>query len=205
MSLKGSLPNNFERRNTMDLSQITAGLVAVSASRSAIAGTGSKVYLLSYSDINKATSVVTENVISSIVMNATKKGYIFETLDNSIDGTTDLVKGTYYPDFDQKLPLRIFSKTQAAKKFVESLKLARVVAIIENKEIGATGELKYECYGWDAGLELMSMTSSTAMPDKVVFDMVLGSGAKSKETSLPKSVFITDLAATETMLAGLIA
>jgi len=33
----------------------------------------------------------------------------------------------------------------------------------------------------------------------------LGSGAKSKETSLPKSVFITSVTATETMLAGLVA
>ena len=189
----------------MDLSQITAGLVAVSAARSAIAGTGSKVYLLSYTDINKATSVVTANVISSIVMQATKKGYIFETLDNSFDGSSDLVKGPYYSDFDHKLPLRIFTKTQAAKAFVESLKLARVVAIVENKEIGAAGELKYECYGWDAGLELTSMKTSTAMADKVVFELELGSGSKSKETSLPKSVFITSVTATETMLSGLIA
>ena len=103
------------------------------------------------------------------------------------------------------MPLRIFTKTQAAKKFVESLKLARVVAIVENKEIGTAGEIKYEAYGWDAGLELMSMKTSTAMPDKVVFELELGSGAKSKETSLPKSVFVTSVSATETMLAGLIA
>ena len=189
----------------MDLSQITAGLVAVSASRSGIAGTGSKVYLLSYSDVNKAGCTVTANVISAIVMQATKKGYVFETLDNSYDATSDLVKGTYYSDFDHKLPLRIFTKTQAAKAFVESLKLARVIVIVENKEIGAAGELKYEAYGWDAGLELMAMTTSTAMPDKVVFELQLGSGAKSKETSLPKSVFVTSVAATETMLAGLVA
>jgi hypothetical protein len=189
----------------MDLSQITAGLVAVSATRNAIAGTGSKVYLLSYSDINKESSTVTANVISAIIMQATKKGYIFETLDNSVDGSSDLAKGTYYSDFDHKLSLRIFSKTQAAKAFVESLKLARVVAIVENKETGVAGEIKYEAYGWDAGLELMTMKASTLMADKIVFDLELGSGAKSKETSLPKSVFITSVTATETMLAGLVA
>ncbi|MEI7503708.1 MAG: hypothetical protein WCJ61_10530 [Paludibacter sp.] len=188
----------------MDLSQITAGLVAVSASRNSIAGTGSKVYLISYSDINRITSTVVANVITAIVLNATKKGYIFETVDNSVDGSSDLVKGTYYSDFDHKVPLRVFAKTQAAKTFVESLKLARVVAIVENKETGVAGEIKYEAYGWDAGLELMTMKSTTAMADKVVYEMELGSGAKSKETSLPKSVFITSLTATETMLGGLI-
>jgi hypothetical protein len=189
----------------MDLSQITAGLVAASANRSAIPGTGSKVYLFSYTDINRALSTVTDNVISAIVMLATKKGYIFETIDNSVDGDTSLIKGTYYSDFDQTLALRIFSKTEAAKKFVNNMKLARVVAIVENKEIGAAGEIKYEAYGWDAGLELMEMKSPTTMADKVVYDMKIGCGAKSKETSLPKSVFITSLTATETMLAGLIA
>jgi len=189
----------------MDCSTITAGLVAANCARNSVPGTGSKVYLLSYADINKSTSVVTANVISSIIMQATKKGYIFETLDNSVDGTCDLVKGTYYSDFDQKLALRIFSKTQAAKAFVESLKLARVVAIVQNKEIGAAGEIQYECYGWDSGLELMTSKAPTVMTDKIVYDLELGSGAKSKETSLPKSVFITSTTVTEAMLAGLVA
>jgi len=189
----------------MDVSQITTGLVAVSATRNSIPGTGSKVYLLSYTDVNKISSTVTANVISAIVMQATKKGYVFETLDNSVDGETELVKGVYYSDFDQKLSLRIFSKTQAAKAFVESLKLARVIAIVQNKELGTAGEIQYEAYGWDAGLELMTMKAPTLMGDKVVYDLGLGSGAKSKETSLPKSVFITSVTATESMLAGLIA
>ena len=189
----------------MDLSQITAGLVAASATRSAVAGTGSKAYLVSYSDINRATATVTNNVISTIPMVATKKGYVYETIDNSILGSTDLVKGLYYSDFDQSLMLRIFTKTQAGKAFVESLKLARLVVIIENKELGTAGEIKYEAYGWDSGLELMEMKSTTEIGDKVVYELKLGSGAKAKELSLPKSVFVTSIAATETMLAGLVA
>lgn len=188
----------------MDLSKITAGLVAVSATRSGIAGTGSIAYIMSYSDIDRENSTVTANVISALVLKSPAKGYKFETLDNSIDGSSDLVKGVYYSDYEHKLPFRIFTKTQAAKAFVESLTLARVVVVIGNKEIGAAGELKWECYGWDAGLELMAMTTSTEMPDKVIFELQLGSGAKSKETSLPKSVYITSLTATESMLDGLL-
>jgi hypothetical protein len=189
----------------MDLSQITAGLVAISATRNSIAGTGSKVYLFSYTDINRTESTVTSNIISSLVLKANKKGYVFETLDNSVDGSSDLAKGVYISDFDQKVMLRVFAKTQEAKAYVENLKLARVVAVVENKETGTAGEIKYEAYGWDAGLELMAMKTSTAMPDKVVYEIELGSGAKSKETSLPKSVFITSVEATEAMLEGLIA
>ena len=189
----------------MDCSTIAAGLIAVNCAKSSVPGTGSKVYLLSYTEVNRVLSTVTNNVISAIIMAATKKGYVFETLDNSVDGDTALVNGTYYSDFDQSLMLRVFSKSQLSKTFVESLKLARVVAICENKETGIAGEIKYEAYGWDSGLELMEMKSSTLMADKVAFELKLGSGAKAKETSLPKSVFITDITATEAMLAGLIA
>ena len=189
----------------MDCSEITAGLVAVNCDKASVAGTGSKVRLISYSDINRDLSTVVDGVLTSIVLKATKKAYDFETVDNSVDGDSALVKGTYISDFDHNIMLRVFAKTEAGKKFVNKMKLARVVAVVENKELGTAGEVKYEAYGWDAGLELMEATSTTAMADKVVYEMKLGSGAKSKETTLPKSVFITDLTTTEAMLAALVA
>ena len=189
----------------MDCSEITSGLVAVNCDKASVAGTGGKVRLISYSDINRDLSTIVDGVITAIVLKAGKKAYDFETVDNSVDGDSSLAKGTYISDFDHSLMLRVFAKTEAVKKFVNKMKLARVVAVVDNKEIGAAGEVKYEAYGWDSGLELMEMKSSTLMADKVAFELKLGSGAKAKETSLPKSVFITDITATEAMLAGLIA
>lgn len=188
----------------MDCSKITAGLQAVACNDPAIPGTGQKVYLINYNDIDRTLSVVTDNVISDVILKPTAKGYLFETIDNSTEATTTLNKGKYFGNWQQNLSLRIFTKSELAKKFVNGLNGARVVAIVENKETGTAGEVKWEAYGWDAGLELNEVTAETVMTDLVVYSLTVGSGETSKESSLPKSVFKTDLATTETMLAALI-
>ena len=189
----------------MDCSKITQGLQAVICNVPAIPGAGSQVILLNYSDIDRKLSEVTDNVISSIILKGTAKGYKFETIDKSVLGEISLNKGTYFSSWQHDLTLRIFVKKEDAKKFVNNFNSARVIPIIENKELGPNGETKYEAYGWDSGLELNEAPSSTDMADLVVYQIKLGSGDKSKESSLPKSVFKTDLAQTELMLEALVA
>ena len=186
----------------MDCSKITQGLQAVNCAQPAIAGTNPRVILLNYADIDRKLSVVTNNVISDLISNS--KGFEFESLDNSAVGTSTFTKGTYFSNWQQDLVLRIFTKNELAKKFVNSLNGARVVAVVENKESGPDGQVKYEAYGWDAGLELNEATSTTEMADLVVYQLTLGSGEISKESSLPKSVFKIDLEQTETMLNSLV-
>lgn len=192
----------------MNCSTITAGLIAVVCGKPETAGTGSRVWLINYDDIDRAESVITNNVISDLILADTKKAYLFETIDNSTLGETSLNKGTFMSNFQHDLTLRIFAKSEAAKAFVNSLNGARVVAVVENKALtgsGATlGETKFEAYGWDAGLELNELASTTEMTDMVVYQPKIGSGT-AKESSLPKSVFKTSLAVTETMLDSLIA
>lgn len=190
--------------STLDCSAITAGLVAVNCSKQGISGTFSQVTLLNFSEINKATSVVTSDVISSIIMQTGKKGYAFTSHDDSTVGKATLKTGTYSNSWTHDLSLRIFVKTQATKTFVDALKNARVTAIVGNKETGTAGELKYEAYGWDTGLKVIKCEASTEVADGVYYDLELANSDKATESSLPKSVFVTDLAATELMLAGLL-
>lgn len=188
----------------MDCSKITSGLQAVICDKPAIPGTGEKVYIINYNDIDRELSVIANNVITDIILKGNATGYLFESLDNSTEGTTTLNKGKYISNWQQNLSIRIFAKNESAKAFVNELNGARVVAIIENKESGDSGEVKYEAYGWDAGLELNEVTAETIMTDYVVYSLTLGSGEISKESTLPKSVFKTDLASTETMLEALL-
>ena len=190
---------------TFDCSKLGMGLQAVVCGKPPVAGTGSKVILLNYSEIDRNLSVVADNVITALVLKQQATGYEFRGLDNSNLGATTLNKGTYMSNFQHDLTLRIFAKNEASKKFANSLNGARVVAIVQNKEQGDNGSVKWECYGWDAGLELNEFESNTEMADSVVYQILLGSGENSKESSLPKSVFSTDLTTTETMLDGLIA
>lgn len=197
----------------MNCSDITANLIAAVCGKQALAGTGQKVILINFEDIDKTLSEVVGDVINSIVLKSGKHAYAFTSLEDSTVGDFALNKGTYFNSWNHNLPLNIFTKSEASKKFMNLSAGARVVAVVENKEIGtasvggvvATGEVKYEVYGWDSGLELLEATGSTAIADGVVFAPKFGTGEKSKENSIPRSFFDTDLTTTEAALTALTA
>lgn len=197
----------------MNCSDITKNLIAAVCGKQALAGTGARVILINIEDIDRELSEVTGNVINSIVLKSTKKAYAFNSLEDSTVGDFALNKGTWFNTWNHNLPLNIFTKSEASKEFMNTAAGARVVAIVENKEIGTalsggvvtTGEVKYEVYGWDSGLELLEATGSTAIADGVVYNPKFGTGEKSKENSIPRSFFDTSITVTETALNSLLA
>ena len=188
----------------MDCSRITVGLIAANCAKTVVQGVGSKVILLNYEDINRDLSVVVGNVVSNIELKADVLGFEFETLPNATDVDTTIKKGKYFPETEDNVVIRIFVKTQAAKDFIESLKMGKVIPIHQNKELGEDGDTQYEAHGWDCGLEMLECKSTSAFADKVVYEIKLGFG-DAKETGLPKSVFKTSTVLTEAMLTALTA
>lgn len=189
----------------MDCASELLNATAADCENPAIAGLYGEVILLPFDAIDRTASTVTDNVISEIVMKATRKGYSFTSFDNSPLGAVSLVAGTYRNTLQHDLTLRVFVKTESIKKFVNAFVNARVVAIVKNKEMGVNGDTMYEAYGWDSGLILSTLTSDTSMADGVVYELVTGNDETSKEKSIQKSVWAGTLAATETMLATLTA
>lgn len=187
----------------MDCAKIAAGLAAAECGKMATSGTGTKVVLMNYDDIDKASSTVSSGVCTSLVLAANKLAYLFESIDKATTGEATFAKGTYIDSYDHAVTLRIFIKDQTSKNFINSLTNARVVAIVENRATGASGNTKYEVYGWDSGLKLSENAFTTDFADNVVFTAKLASDDNSKEGQLPLSYFITNLAGTETALAGL--
>lgn len=191
----------------MDCSKIKVGFEMAACGKPALAGTAPRVILLNYTDIDKAVSDMSatdENVIESIVLLAGAKGYEVDTLPNATVGEDTINKGTYTSTHQQNLTVRIFKKSAAAKKFVNGLTNARVVAIVQNNDRGVAGDTKYEVYGWDSGLELNDLTASTEMADNVPYLFTLGSGSVAQEGSLPKSFFNTDEATTDAAVDALL-
>jgi hypothetical protein len=188
----------------MNCTKIAADLTAAVCGQPPLAGTGARAILLNYDDVDKNASTVTNNIISEIIMDAGTQGYAFTTIEDSMLGETTLNKGTYFESLQHDLSLRIHTKTQAAKDFVDDIVGSKIIAIVENLETGTAGEIKYEVYGWDAGLEVNELTATTDMADETVYVIKLGSGEKSKEGTLPKSFFDTDIATTETAITSLL-
>lgn len=195
----------------IDCSKISAGLATDVCGAPAIAGTAGRVILVNYSDVDKALSTFKaetagckSRVLTSIVLKAGAVGFEFASLPNTTVGEDTIIVGTYRRRHQHNLTLRIFAKSQAAKCFVDSLGDARVVAIVENNERGPAGEVKYEVYGWDAGLELNELTASTEITDEVVYLLTLGSGTVAQESSLPISFYSETEAGTDTAVEALL-
>lgn len=189
----------------LDCSKIKTGFINQVCGKPAIAGTTARVILLSYSDVDKSKSVVTDNVISSLILKAGATGYEVDSLPNAIVGSDTINAGTYLKTHQHNVVVRIFKKSEAAKKFVNGLTNARVIAIVENNDTGDNGDTKYEVYGWDSGLELTEITVTTEMTDGVAYQVTLANGTIAQEGSLPMSLFNTDEKTTDLMVDGLLA
>lgn len=188
----------------LDCSKIKTGFTNQVCGKPAIAGTTARVILLSYSDVDKSKSVVTDNVISSLILKAGATGYEVDSLPNATVGSDTINAGTYLKTHQHNVVVRIFKKSEAAKKFVNGLTNARVVAIVENNDTGDSGDTKYEVYGWDSGLELTEITVTTEMTDGVTYQVTLANGTIAQEGSLPMSLFNTDEETTDLMVDGLL-
>lgn len=188
----------------LDCSKIKTGFINQVCGKPAIAGTTARVILLSYSDVDKSKSAVTDNVISSLILKAGATGYEVDSLPNATVGSDTINAGTYLKTHQHNVVVRIFKKSEAAKKFVNGLTNARVIAIVENNDTGDNGDTKYEVYGWDSGLELTEITVTTEMTDGVAYQVTLANGTIAQEGSLPMSLFNTDEATTDLMVEGLL-
>lgn len=189
----------------LDCSKIKTGFTNQVCGKPAIAGTTARVILLSYSDVDKSKSVVTDNVISSLILKAGATGYEVDSLPNATVGSDTINAGTYLKTHQHNVVVRIFKKSEAAKKFVNGLTNARVIAIVENNDTGDNGDTKYEVYGWDSGLELTEITVTTEMTDGVAYQVTLANGTIAQEGSLPMSLFNTNEKTTDLMVDGLLA
>lgn len=188
----------------LDCSKIKTGFTNQVCGKPAIAGTTARVILLSYSDVDKSKSVVTDNVISSLILKTGATGYEVDSLPNATVGSDTINAGTYLKTHQHNVVVRIFKKSEAAKKFVNGLTNARVIAIVENNDTGDNGDTKYEVYGWDSGLELTEITVTTEMTDGVAYQVTLANGTIAQEGSLPMSLFNTDEQTTDLMVEGLL-
>lgn len=189
----------------LDCSKIKTGFTNRVCGKPAIAGTTARVILISYSDVDKSKSVVSDNVISSLILKAGATGYEVDSLPNATVGSDTINAGTYLKTHQHNVVVRIFKKSEAAKKFVNGLTNARVIAIVENNDTGDNGDTKYEVYGWDSGLELTEITVTTEMTDGVAYQVTLANGTIAQEGSLPMSLFNTDEKTTDLMVDGLLA
>lgn len=173
----------------MDCGKITHGFIGGACGTALpIGGTGTEVVLLNYSDVVKDASGLDEvsGIISKITLKDGAKGFLFQSLENSTEGSATLSAGTYVDTYDHSVTLRIFKDTAEAKAWVNSMKGARFIAIVGKR---TTGKNHWEVFGWDSGLKLSENAYNTTFTDNVALSPVISSDDTSKESSLPFTFF----------------
>lgn len=191
----------------MNCSELLQGLIGAECGKNTTSGAKDDVILIPFSVVDKTASTITDNVIESLVLSNGKKAFKFSTYGKSLNeaGAT-FAKGTYRNSWTHAVPLRIFIKNEEAKKFVNTFgDGAKVMVLLKNNDTGTDHAVAYELYGWDNGLELNESANTIALTDGIVYSLGLASAEGEGEGSLPKSVFDTDIATTETMIASLTA
>lgn len=183
----------------MDCGKISAGFVAGACGKLPTGGTGTHIVLINYADISGVTYAETTGAITAITLASNAKGYLFETIESSALGECSFEKGTYVSQYTHQVTMRVFKDTIAARKFVNDLTEARLVAIVERRE---AGEAHWEVYGIESGLKMSDNPTSTDYSDNVVFAPVLASDDVSKESKVP-AVFYDGTSAASTTAAVL--
>lgn len=188
----------------IDCSKIKTGFAREDCANPAIPGTGPRIILISYTDIDRSKSNMANGVLSTIVLKKGAQGYEVDSLPDATVGELSLNAGTYSNTLGHSVTIRIFDKTEAAKKFGNGLVNSKVIAIVENNEHAADGSVKYEVYGWESGLKLSALTSTTAMDDNVAYLYTLSTPSNGREGMLPLSLFNTDEETTDAAVEALL-
>lgn len=191
----------------LDCSKIKTGFTQDDCSIPEAAGTGARILIASFTDIDKALSTydtTDPSIITSIVMKEGAQFFEVDSLPNATVGDDSLNVGTYITTHVHSTTVRIFKKSQAAKVFINDATNARVVEIVQNNATGDDGDTKYEVYGWDSGLKMSDLVASTEMADNVPYVVTFSSDDVAQERTLPKSFFVTDEATTDEAVEALL-
>lgn len=177
-----------------------------------IAGLYDDALLINYADIDRASSQVTGNIITDLVLKSGAVALAVQAPTRGIDATDEMRKGEVSSDWDQTTTIRIMDNSPAVKAVIESMQHGLFVLVTKNKhwKDAATapdvqGDTKYEASGWYVGLELMTCVRNTADAEtKGGWLATLGMPDKVKEPRPRMSIFKTSIASTETMIAALL-
>lgn len=182
-----------------------------------VGGTTSSVYIINFEDIDRVATDVEGNVVSALSLVTGAKAYEFVSKDNATTGSATYNRGTYFNTLDHSVTIRAFIRNQQTKDFVAQLNGARVVVVIENINgnafsVSADGTMtndasqsvKYEIWGFDAGLTLSELPYSTELSDSTYFSATLSTDENNKEGDMPKTYNVGTESGTKQQLRAML-
>lgn len=172
--------------------------------RNAVAGIMGEAVLINFVDWKAATITESNGVISAISLAGTTKASKFTSHERAFEASVQMNKGTYLSSFGHQVIMRAFDRTQTLKDDINKIANGRFVAIVLNRDTN-NEPTAYEAYGTENGLVATAIEYNSTDGDGVAYAITLGSEDTARESEVPKSVYVTSLAATKTMVDALCA
>lgn len=169
------------------------------------AGVKDTLYLINYDDIASYTVDPTNaNLITGLTLISGARAFKFEGKNSSIEPRGALVRQRYSEVYDHEITFKAFDNGADVKKNLQGAVTKKVVAIVENRFKGSTGDAAFEIYGLIAGLQANTLERITADADtQGAYNVVLASSEFEKEPNLPATFFDTDYATTKAIVEAL--
>lgn len=184
------------------LTSIAAG-ITVDCTKIPAKGVVATLYLANKADVASYTEGAVPTIVTAITMAGSTVFYAFEGVKISVKPRWTARATDYGAEFIHEIDSVSFKKDGASKAVLEKIATGQVVAVIQNNFTGTAGETKYEVYGLDAGL-FMSEMGEDKYGEVPGITYKLRTLDITPEQHMPRSLFITDLATTDALVAALL-
>jgi len=169
-------------------------------------GVSDRLILLNHCDIESVVrNVQNKQIIEAIILASGTKAFSYQGKNNSVEPAGRLVKQRFSNVYDHEIRYKAFEVDAAAKREYEAQADGLIVAIVENKFKGENGDVAFEIYGLDTGMEVQELERALQNADtQGAMDILLRTSEQSKEAHLPATLFLNDLATTKAIVEALL-
>jgi len=170
-------------------------------------GVDNTLILMNHEDIDIITYDITDTTtIADIGLKTGKAAFEFDGIRQSLNPQYFFVPASVSVGYDHQIDFLTFDISQAQKDNLESMGLAKLVAIVQNRNAVGNGNTFFEAYGLGVGME---MITNVRIPSDLetagAFSISLKtSDNEGKEPKLPQTWFATDFNTTEALVQALL-
>lgn len=182
---------------------VLAGDIINDCTKKPIGGLESTIYLFNRSELTGVTiSPTNKNLMTAIDVITTKKGFKYEGFKKTANAGFDLVVADNLPDaYTQILSLIVWGIDSATVLQLNNLN--DIVAVVENKNKGVSGDGAFEVYGYETGLYKTSFTKRSN-DNGGTFSLEMGTQSGEESSVSHHILHSTNYAATKAMLDALL-
>jgi hypothetical protein len=171
-----------------------------------IGGVNDRLILFNFDDVIGTTRNGTNpQIVESITLASGARGYVYTGKNNSHEPRAALVKLRYAEVYEHEVSFKVFDTSPAVKKELQNMAKTKVIALVQNNFVNATGNSTFELYGLGAGLEQVELERLGADTEtQSAWSLVIRTSEFAREAALPNTFFLTNYATTKALVDALI-